>query len=290
MKSLESGSVLRLGRDPNPIQGPTDSHASTLRVAIVEADPSQAALFSHWLKQAGHRCHRLADVEALIRALGQIELDAVLLDWGLVRSSKIDVPRCIRRSDRPSLPIMVSGPDREDDVVRALSQGADDYLAKPARRLQLLGRLEAIARRGNCHLRASTVIKLGSVRVDYQARTVLYGERRLQLTRKEFELLVLLLRNAGRLLSRAHLLESVWGPKAQVTSRAIDTNVYRLRRKLALALENGWRLTTVYGRGYRLVWLSANAALIRFPSSRPAPKCAPESSHHSERYLKLSAK
>ena len=256
--------------------GPTHANAISLHVAVVEHDPSQAALYGQWLKQAGHRCQHFARGDALIWALDQIEFDAVLLDWNLVHLSRIDLIRRIRGSDRRSLPILVSGPDREHDVVSALRQGADDYLVKPARRLQLLARVEAIARRG-IRRRTPTAIEVGGLYVDCQTRTVLCGERLLKITGKEFALLVLFLRNVGRLLSRSYLVESVWGPRAQVTSRTVDTHVSRLRRKLALAPQNGWHLVASYGRGYRLVRISVAATVIDFPPRRLA--ATPSLSH-----------
>jgi len=264
-------------------QGPTHANAISLHVAIVEHDLSLATLYRQWLKQAGHRCQHFVRGDALIWALDQVEFDAVLVDWNLVHLSRIDLIRRIRCSDRRSLPILVSGPDREHDVVSALRQGADDYLVKPARRLPLLARLEAIARRG-IRRRTPTAIEVGSLCVDCQTRTVLCGERLLKITGKEFDLLVLFLRNMGRLLSRSYLVESVWGPRAQVTSRTVDTHVSRLRRKLALAPENGWRLVASYGRGYRLVRISAGATVIDFPPRRSA---ATPSLSHSEASLSV---
>jgi DNA-binding response OmpR family regulator len=200
---------------------------------MVEEDPAHAGLFSHWLKQAGHRCHHLASADALCRAVWGNQLDALLLAWRLIRFDGIDVLRLIRRSDHPSLPILVNGPDREEDVVSALNQGADDYLARPARRLQLLARIEAIARRGILNYPAPA-IEVGPFRVDCETRSVLYGGHPLiNITGKEFDLLVLFLRNLGRVLSRSYLVEGVWGAKTQVTSRTLDTRIYRLRRKLA---------------------------------------------------------
>jgi DNA-binding response OmpR family regulator len=230
------------------------------------------------LKQAGHRCQHLTSADALIRAVCASHLDALLLAWSLVRFGGVDVVRLIRRSHRPSLPILVSGPDREADVVSALRQGADDYLVKPARRLQMVARIEAIARRATLNHSART-IEVGPIRVDYQTRSVLYGERPVNITGKEFDLLVLFLRNPGRVLSRSHLLESVWGTKARVTSRALDTRIYRLRKKLCLTPEYALHLRPAYGHGYRLACVDAASMNLRFNrvsarqngESRPAP-------------------
>lgn len=230
--------------------------AFSMRVAVVGNDSDQAAVFSQWLKDAGHRSHHFCDGASLVRVLDQVGLDALLLDWSL--PSTFEVLRRIRGSDRVSLPVLlVSGRSREDDVVNALRQGADDYVVKPVRRLELIARLEAIARRGRHQIEASLAIEVGALRIDCGTRTVWRDGRRLEVTAKDFELSVLFLRNIGRLLSRGYLLDAVWGPNAIGLSRTLDTHISRLRKKLGLTPEHGWRLMPVYTRGYRLDRLPA---------------------------------
>jgi DNA-binding response OmpR family regulator len=230
---------------------PAVPNAFSIRVAIVEDDLAQAEEFRQWLKLAGHRCHHFPDGAALIRAFDQVGFDALLLDWSL--PSTLDLLRRIRGSDRASLPVLlVSGRSREDDVVNALRQGADDYLVKPVRRLELLARLEAIARRGRHRVEISAAIEAGTLRVDCATRRVWRNGLPVETTAKDFELSVLFLRNIGRLLSRGYLLDTVWGPNAHGLSRTLDTHISRLRKKLGLTPEYGWRLMPVYTRGYRL--------------------------------------
>ena len=110
----------------------TDERLGAMRVAIVADDPSEAALLGDWLTLAGHRCRHFSHGGALIRAFDQLALDAVVLDWTLLDVSAADVLRRIRGSDRASLPVLfVGGHRREHDVVRALRQGADDYVVQP---------------------------------------------------------------------------------------------------------------------------------------------------------------
>src|SRR5215813_2010845 len=236
-----------------PLQNFATAHAASMRVAIVEDDPSQAELLSHWLELAGHHCHHFERGEALIRALDQESFDVLVLDWNLPDISGVDVLKRIRASQQASLPILfVTARNREDDVVLALRQGADDYMVKPVRRLELIARLEAIARRGKHQTDQPEVIELDVYRVDCQTRTVTREGRPVELTAKDFDLSVLFLRNVGRLLSRGHIRETVWGPNAVVTSRTLDTHVSRIRNKLGLTPEYGWRLAAVYRYGYRL--------------------------------------
>jgi two-component system response regulator RegX3 len=227
--------------------------AFSMRVAIVESDPTQAAVFSQWLKLAGHRCRHFPDSAGLLRAFDQLGLDALLLAWNPGTGGGPEVLRRIRHSDRASLPILLlGGQSREDDVVSALRQGADDYLAKPVRRLELLARLEAIARRGRHPVQTCVVIEAGGLRLDCETRTVWRDGRPLELTAKDFELSVLFLRNIGKLLSRGYLMDSVWGPDGHALSRTLDTHISRVRKKLGLTPEHGWRLMSLYSRGYRL--------------------------------------
>jgi len=232
---------------------------NVLRVAIVADDADEAALFGQWLRLAGHRCQRFPDGAALIRSLDQVGLDALLVDGSF--PSTLEMVRRIRGGDRAALPVLlVSGRGREDDVVNALRLGADDYLVKPVRQLELVARLEAIARRGKHRTEGQAAIEAGSLRVDWATRTVWREGRPLNVTAKDFELAAIFLRNIGRLLSRGYLLDSVWGPNTHVLSRTLDTHVSRLRKKLGLVPEHGWRLMPVYTRGYRLEHIAASQA------------------------------
>jgi CheY-like chemotaxis protein len=148
--------------------------AGSMRVAIVEDDLSQAELLSHWLELAGHHCHHYDRGEGLMRALDQESFDVLVLDWNLPDISGVDVLKRIRASRQASLPILfVTARNREDDVVMALRQGADDYMVKPVRRLELIARLEAIARRGKHRTEQQEILELDVYRVDCQTRTVM---------------------------------------------------------------------------------------------------------------------
>jgi DNA-binding response OmpR family regulator len=159
----------------------------------------------------------------------------------------------VRRDLQSSLPVLfVTDGDGEADIVMALNQGADDCMVKPVRRMELLARLEALTRRGAVEAQPPDVIDLGSLRIDCQTRIARLDDRPVHLTAKDFDLCVLFLRNIGRLLSRGRIREAVWGHKAAISSRTIDTHVCRIRNRLRLTPHNGWRLTALYGYGYCL--------------------------------------
>jgi DNA-binding response OmpR family regulator len=144
--------------------------------------------------------------------------------------------------------------------VHALTSGADDYMVKPLGKRELLARIDALARRARPSARADEgVLEYGRLSVDFRNRLVRLDGALVAMTQKDYELAVFLLRNIGRLLSRAHILEAVWGQSADINTRTVDTHVSRIRGKLQLVPENGWSLSAVYQHGYRLERVDAAA-------------------------------
>jgi DNA-binding response OmpR family regulator len=234
-----------------------------MRIAILQADLSHAQLLSQWLQLAGHHPRAFERGAELLRALERESFDALLLDWDVADLNGVEVLRRVRRRLSWSVPtLFVSARNREDEVVAALREGADDYMVRPVRRLELVARVEALPRRGRHSGDRPDVLDVDMFRFDFRSRTVARNGRALDLTAKEFELAALLLCNAGRLLTRNHIRETVWSATAVVTSRTLDTHVSRIRRKLGLTPEHGWRLAAVYRYGYRLDQL-APAARVR---------------------------
>jgi DNA-binding response OmpR family regulator len=146
--------------------------------------------------------------------------------------------------------LFLTSRDTEKDIVEALSHGADDFLVKPPRAAEMMARLAALKRRAD-NLGASPLLSVPPYVFDSSASSVKLNGERVDLTLRQFQLAVVLFRNIGRLLSRAYLLESVWGLNAQVQTRTLDIHVSQLRAALNLP-ENGWRITSVYAHGYRL--------------------------------------
>jgi|KBSSwiStaDraftv2_1062776.scaffolds.fasta_scaffold460377_1 two-component system response regulator RegX3 len=231
-----------------------------MRIAILEDDPSQLELLSHWLKLAGHHAHTFEQGSPLLRILEHESFDALLLDWNVPDVSGIEVLRQVRQQLRSSIPVLFgTARNAEEDIVAALRAGADDYLVKPLRRLELLARLDAVTKRNA----GETIpdFEVDRFRVNGEARQLLRDDEVLELTAKDFDLAVLFLRNVGRLLSRRHIRERVWGVSQELNSRTLDTHVSRVRSKLRLLPEHGWKLSAVYGHGYRLEqvkWLAAS--------------------------------
>ncbi len=243
-----------------------------MRIAVLEDDISQMELIGRWLQMAGHRSHTFERGEELLRALEKETFDALLLDWNIPDITGLQVLQRIRQKAGSRIPVLfITARGDEADVVLALRQGADGYLVKPLRRLELLARVEAVTRRNVAESSQGQDLQVGAYRVDAEARRLLRNNQPLELTAKDFDLAVFFLRNVGRLLSRGHLRESVWNATAAVSSRTLDTHVSRIRNKLLLVPEHGWRLIAVYGYGYRLEQLAEGTAL-RAPQVSPAAK------------------
>jgi DNA-binding response OmpR family regulator len=224
-----------------------------MRGAIVEDDQDEAVILSQRFQLAGHLCHGFVDGWALIRSYNRVVPDAVVLDWNPAESAGPAALSYIRKSGRPSIPVLLmSSARREEEIVRALRLGADDYLVKPVRRFELIARLEAVARRVDKSGHKNATMEVGTIRLDCGTRSVWRDGRVVDVTTKDFDLLFQFLRNIGKLLSRGHLQHAVWGHEANVLSRTLDTHVCRVRAKLGLVPENGWSLSPVYTQGYRL--------------------------------------
>jgi len=161
--------------------------------------------------------------------------------------------------------VMITAETSRDFVMGALEFQPDDYLAKPAREAELIARINALARRTHPDSEKA-VLNYGPFEINTQQRTILLHQEQLTLTDKDFDLTLFLFQNQGRLLTREMLLERVWGLARDINTRTVDTHISRLRRRLGLNPENGFRIKTIYQRGYRLEAMKANEASDPMPT------------------------
>jgi len=223
-----------------------------VRLAILEDDSVQNETLTEWLRQAGHDVHSFVDPREFIRVAGRESFDLCLIDWMLPEISGTDVLNWLRQDRANDTPVIfVTARDAEEDIVTALSSGADDYIIKPLRRYELVSRIEAVMRRAR-PLAQEQVIDVPPYFFDITAKRVTVAGEQIELTDKEFDLSMFLFRNLGRLISRGHMLEAVWGRNPNLATRTVDTHISRVRSKLGLRPENGFRLTPTYNYGYRL--------------------------------------
>jgi DNA-binding response OmpR family regulator len=223
-----------------------------MRVAALDDDANQLELTQRTLAAMGHDCHGFTDSKAFLRALRRETFDLLVLDWELPDISGLEVLRWARENLEERVPVLfITNRNTEADVIEGLSAGADDFMIKPMRVGELTARVKALLRRAY-HQQAPNELAFGRYRFDVASAKIAIDGVPVTLKQKEFDLALFLFQNIGRLLSRKHLLEAIWGIEAEVASRSLDTHVSRLRTKLGLHPENGYRLAAIYSVGYRL--------------------------------------
>jgi len=224
-----------------------------LVVGLLEDDQDMAALVGQWLEDAGYTVRLYRNVTEYRRRQGGEAVDLLLLDWMLPDGSGIEVIEAIRSSPNSRLPVVfLTARDSEDDIVRGLTSGGDDYVVKPPKRRELIARVNTVLRRHGTDVGMGDTIELAPYSLDGKRRRISVDGREVELTQREFDLASFLFRRQGRIVSRDALLENVWNLSAAVSTRTVDTHVSRLRKKLELSGEHGWRLAAIYQHGYRL--------------------------------------
>ncbi len=222
-----------------------------MHVGILEDNKVQQALIQLWLTRAQHTCTLFGTVATMISGLKGEHFDGLLLDWMLPDGSGAEVLQWVRQNMGWHMAVVVlTARDDEATVVQALQAGADDFVVKPPKQLELIARLAAAARRTSPG--GLPVLRLGAFEIDIPRQTLSMDGAPVTLTPKEFDLAVYLFQSPAKLLSRDHLLNKVWGIHADVDTRTVDTHVSRLRKKLSLDGTRGWKMSPVYGYGYRL--------------------------------------
>ncbi|MFZ4624805.1 MAG: response regulator transcription factor [Rhodoferax sp.] len=221
-----------------------------MHIGILEDDSDQLALLALWLESASHTSHGFGLTADFIAGIKKERFDLLLIDWMLPDGTGADVLQWVRQNLGWDIAVVVvTVRDDEDTVVSALKAGADDFVVKPPKPQELLARLASAARRVKPG--GLSVLRLGVFEVDVQRHTLTLEGSPITLTQKEFDLSVYLFQNPGKLLSRDHLLNKIWGLNTEVDTRTVDTHVSRLRKKLRLDGSTGWKLTPIYGYGYR---------------------------------------
>ncbi|WP_424194012.1 response regulator transcription factor [Ampullimonas aquatilis] len=224
-----------------------------MRIAILDDDSSQLELVSHVLTGAGHTCHLYSEGKVLLQQLRRETFDMLILDLQVPDLSGDKILAWVREHLPRTMPVLfMTSRTAEDDIVSGLNAGADDYMIKPLRRGELVARVQALLRRAYPTPVMKDVEVFGNYQFDPRLQEVQFNDQKVTLTQKEFDLALLLFRNLARPLSRSHILEAVWGRDIDIPSRTMDTHISRVRTKLVLRVENGFRLSPVYSYGYRL--------------------------------------
>ena len=223
-----------------------------MRIALLDDDPTQTKWVKEVLEEAGHMCHEFNLSREFIDRLRKDTFDLLVLDWNIPDMSGPEVLAWVRRHIETSVPVIfMTNRTREEDIVAGLNAGADDYIFKPARKIELLARVNAVLRRVY-PINLAEKEKHFDYTFNLKEKKIFFNEHEIELTHKEFDLALLLFRHLSRPLSRSHILESVWGKESDIPTRTMDTHISRIRNKLELRIENGFKLATVYSYGYRL--------------------------------------
>jgi len=228
-----------------------------VRFALVEDDPTQARQLTDWLKSADHSIHWFKDGQSFSQSMRRESFDMVIMDWNLPDTTGLELLQQLRESSAQVAVLFITSRDSESDIVSALSKGADDYLVKPIRKAETMARISSILRRTFGQTSESDEEHYPPFTLNHNYFTVALDDETIQLTPKEYDLTCFMFQNHGRLLSRNHILESVWGLSSDLSTRTVDTHISKVRRKLGLKPERGWRLISVYQYGYRLESLNS---------------------------------
>lgn len=232
------------------------SAPATATVLLVEDERELGRLIERELQSAGYRVRHATDGAAALSLVAELAPDVVVLDWMLPGLDGLDVLRHLRQTSAVPV-LMLTARAEEVDRVIGLEVGADDYLTKPFGTRELVARVRALLRRQERlqemlaadRAQGGVELRLGPLELDPTAHLARLDGEELELTRTEFGLLHLLLRNRGRAFSRTYLRDAVWGEPSVEGDRSIDNAILRLRKKLGPL---GEAIETVWGVGYRL--------------------------------------
>ena len=224
-----------------------------MRIAVIDDDRAQTDLVSQTLAASGHSCISFQSDKEILLQLKRENFDMLIIDWQVPDLSGAEVLRWVREKLPAALPVLfMTSRSSGDDIVAGLAAGADDYMIKPIRRGELVARVQALLRRAYPSQAVVEQIRFSQYVFEPRTGRLTVDGQSAELTQKEFDLALLLFRNLGRPLSRAYILEAVWLRDIEIPSRTMDTHISRVRTKLKLRPENGFRLAPVYSYGYRL--------------------------------------
>lgn len=235
-----------------------------MKIAVLDDDPDQVTTIVSVVEGDGYRAFGFSRAAGLLSAMRRETFDLLIVDWALPDRSGLEVIQWVRLNIDPPPPMLLVTARTDDaDVVAGLEAGADDYLAKPISPPVLAARIGALIRRAYPRPSGDKIETHAGLTFDPTNSTVTVKSEPVVLTAKEFALATVLFRNPQRALSRSYLIEAVWGGDPGVNSRSLDMHVSRIRSKLQLRPDEGFRLTPVYSYGYRLERLGTE----RMPAS-----------------------
>ncbi len=224
-----------------------------MRIAIADDEVEVTGFLKTIVEESGHVAMTFSDGNMLAQALARETFDLVILDWSMPGKDGITMLKWMSEtmSEKPPV-IMMTNRTAKKDISDALNAGADDYITKPEDRMVIAARINAMLRRSAGSGAFETHATYGKYHLNRIDQTVTVDDKTIALTAKEFELADLFFRNTDRTLSRNYIMETIWRTTAALATRTLDMHISRVRAKLDLKPENGFRIFTVFGYGYRL--------------------------------------
>ncbi|WP_194852305.1 response regulator transcription factor [Nonlabens antarcticus] len=220
-----------------------------MKILIIEDEPEMLDNMRQSLEREQYNIEAATDYKTAMRKVGVYEYDCILLDIGLPDGNGLELLKQLKDSGKGDGVIIVSARDSLDDRLTGLNLGADDYLSKPFHMAELHARVKAVLRRR--HFDGSKLVELGNLTIDPESRTVKIDNAEIILNRKEYDILMYLITNKTRLVTKAALAEHVWGDHIDQSDSFdfIYSQIKNLRKKLESATIN---VEAVYGVGYKL--------------------------------------
>jgi len=224
-----------------------------VNIAILDDDPSLAEFVSICLSSSGHVCKIFTNGTDFKEKVSQSSFDLYILDWELPDINGDIILKWLRDTYGFQTPVLfLTSHDSEQDIAKILQLGADDYVAKPIKPLELIARISALLRRSSLSSSKHNFININGIYFDLDAHSVTLDQITCSLTPKEYDLAVYMFHHIGHLITRNELLEKVWNTSTNMNTRTVDIHISRLRKKLLLDEEHGWNLQVIYQHGYRL--------------------------------------
>jgi two-component system phosphate regulon response regulator PhoB len=225
----------------------------TARILVVEDESAVRDMVCFALKQADYDCDEAADAETAVQRVADTPPNLILMDWMLPGKSGVELTRELKQDSltRDIPVVMLTARGEEDDKVRGLECGAEDYITKPFSPRELIARVKVILRRVSPHA-TEEAVKAGELQLDPASRRVRCNSDEIHLGPTEFRLLHFFMTHRDKVYSRSRLLDKVWGTNVYVEERTVDVHIRRLRKALEPHGMDGF-VQTVRGAGYRFV-------------------------------------
>ncbi len=221
-----------------------------MKILIADDTEQIVKVLCAYAQKEGYEPTAAHDGQEALDYFEKIKFDMVLLDVMMPKVDGFEVCKQIRKSSNVPI-IMVTARGEDFDKILGLDIGADDYIVKPFSPQEVMARIRCILRRAAPAASVAKKLRAKNLSLDLESGAVFVGERNVPVTKKEFETLAFFLQNQNRVFSREQLLNNIWGVDYNGDARAVDQHIKRLRAKLDAAESEGWKITTVFGTGYK---------------------------------------